>query len=170
MDIQHAKLIAAMTDYDKGDAMRIQHFMKVHDYAVTIGTLEGIGENLMSILESAAILHDIGIHISEEKYGSSNGKYQEKEGPEEARKLLSSLGGYNNQQIERICYLIAHHHTYNNIDGLDYQILVEADFLVNIYEDNLTAQAIENVRAKIFRTKPGLDLLDNMYNVITEHS
>ena len=64
MDIQHAKLIAAMTDYDKGDAMRIQHFMKVHDYAVTIATLEGVGENLMSILESAAILHDIGIHAT----------------------------------------------------------------------------------------------------------
>ena len=170
MDIQHAKLIAAMTDYDKGDAMRIQHFMKVHDYAVTIATLEGVGENLMSILESAAILHDIGIHVSEEKYGSSNGKYQEKEGPAEACKLLSSLGGYSKEQIDRICYLIAHHHTYNDIDGLDYQILVESDFLVNIYEDNLTPQAIENVRTKIFRTKSGLDLLDNMYNVITAHS
>ena len=167
MDIQHAKLIAAMTDYDKGDAMRIQHFMKVHDYAVTIATLEGVGENLMSILESAAILHDIGIHVSEEKYGSSNGKYQEKEGPAEACKLLSSLGGYSKEQIDRICYLIAHHHTYNDIDGLDYQILVESDFLVNIYEDQLLPLAIDNVRKKIFRTKSGLDLLDNMYNIIT---
>ena len=165
MDVQHAKLIAAMTDYDKGDAMRIQHFMKVHDYAVTIATLEGVGENLMSILESAAILHDIGIHVSEEKYGSSNGKYQEKEGPAEACKLLSSLGGYSKEQIDRICYLIAHHHTYNDIDGLDYQILVDSDFLVNIYEDHLIPQAIENIREKIFRTKSGLYLLDNMYDV-----
>ena len=165
MDIQHAKLIAAMTEYDKGDAMRIQHFMKVHDYAVTIATLEGVGESLMSILESAAILHDIGIHVSEQKYGSSNGKYQEKEGPAEACKLLSSLGGYSDEQVDRICYLIAHHHTYNDIDGLDYQILVEADFLVNIYEDQLSSQAIENVRKKIFRTKSGLYLLDNMYDV-----
>ena len=155
-----------MTEYDKGDAMRIQHFMKVHDYAVTIGTLENLGENLMSILESAAILHDIGIHVSEEKYGSSNGKYQEKEGPVEARKLLSALGGYSKEQTERICYLIAHHHTYNDIDGLDYQILVESDFLVNIYEDKLTLQAIENVRKNIFHTKSGLYLLDNMYNII----
>ena len=165
MDIQHAKLIAAMTDYDKGDAMRIQHFMKVHDYAVTIATLEGVGENLMSILESAAILHDIGIHVSEEKYGSSNGKYQEKEGPAEACKLLSSLGGYSKEQIDRICYLIAHHHTYNDIDGLDYQILVESDFLVNIYEDNLSHKAILAIRNNIFRTKSGLYLLDNMYDV-----
>ena len=103
----------------------------------------------MSILESTAILHDIGIHVSEEKYGSSNGKYQEKEGPAEACKLLSSLGGYSKEQIDRICYLIAHHHTYNDIDGLDYQILVESDFLVNIYEDHLIPQAIENIRENI---------------------
>ncbi|MBP6527420.1 MAG: phosphohydrolase, partial [Prevotella sp.] len=89
------------------------------------------------------------------------------EGPSEASKLLSSLGGYSNEQIDRICYLIAHHHTYNDIDGLDYQILVESDFLVNIYEDQLLPLAIDNVRKKIFRTKSGLDLLDNMYNIIT---
>ncbi len=36
---------------------------------------------------------------------------------------------------ERVQYLIAHHHTYGNIDEMDYQILVEADFLVNIMEE-----------------------------------
>ena len=34
--------------------------------------------------------------------------------------------------IRRVEYLVGHHHTYKDIDGLDYQILVEADFLVNI--------------------------------------
>ena len=33
---------------------------------------------------------------------------------------------------ERVAYLIGHHHTYDKIEGMDYQILVEADFLVNI--------------------------------------
>ena len=37
MDEKHAKLIAAMVHYDKGDAKRIQHFLKVHDLAATIG-------------------------------------------------------------------------------------------------------------------------------------
>ena len=36
MKLQHAKLIQAMVEYDKGDVPRIQHFMKVHDFAVTI--------------------------------------------------------------------------------------------------------------------------------------
>ena len=43
--------------------------------------------------------------------------------------------------IERVKYLIAHHHTYDAIDGIDYQILVEADFLVNILEDGLAKEA-----------------------------
>ena len=39
--------------------------------------------------------------------------------------------------VERICYLIGHHHTYKDVDGADYQLLLEADFLVNAYEDAL---------------------------------
>ena len=31
------------------------------------------------------------------------------------------------EEIDRICYLIAHHHTYYNVDGLDYRILLEED-------------------------------------------
>jgi HD superfamily phosphodiesterase len=94
MKEQHAKLIVAMTAYDHGDPMRIQHFMKVHDFASAIGVLEGLDRETLFVLETAAILHDIGIHLSEEKYDSSNGKYQETEGPEEARILMEHLGGY----------------------------------------------------------------------------
>lgn len=161
--MQHAKLIAAMVAYDRGDPMRIQHFMKVHDFAATIGTLTGLDNETQFILETAAIVHDIGIHISEQKYGSSNGKYQEREGPAEACKLLTSMGGYTEAQITRVCYLVGHHHTYANIDGMDYQILVEADFLVNIFEDHLSEHAIMSTRRKIFKTEAGLQLLNDMY-------
>lgn len=40
-------------------------------------------------------------------------------------------------------YLVGHHHTYKDIDGLDYQILVEADFLVNYFEDGLDKEHIK---------------------------
>jgi uncharacterized protein len=163
MNIQHAQLISAMIAYDKGDPMRIQHFMKVHDFAAAIGQLSKLDPATQFVLETAAIVHDIGIHISEQKYGSSNGKYQEKEGPAEARKLLTQLGGYTEQQIERVCYLVGHHHTYVGIDGMDYQILVEADFLVNIYEDHLSAQAVASTREKIFKTSAGRQMLDDMF-------
>lgn len=163
MQTQHARLIAAMTEYDKGDALRIQHFVKVHDFAATIGRIEGVDESTLFILETAAIVHDIGIHVSERKYGSCAGHYQEVEGPAEARRLLESLGGYTEEQISRVCWLVGHHHTYANIEGIDYQILIEADFLVNLFEDNSSEQVIRNVRSKIFRTKAGLKLLDDMF-------
>ena len=46
---------------------------------------------------------------------------------------------------------------------MDYQILVEADFLVNAFEDEMDDDAIRTVRGKLFRTKSGLELLDLLY-------
>ena len=69
------------------------------------------------------------------------------------------------EQIERICWLVAHHHTYHASDDMDYQILIEADFLVNLYEDNESADAIRAVRKNIFRTQSGLKILDDMFNI-----
>ena len=65
--------------------------------------------------------------------------------------------------INRVCFLIGHHHSYSQIDGIDYQILVEADFLVNIYEDNMNESQIKSIRNKIFKTKSGISIIDSMY-------
>lgn len=56
-------------------------------------------------------------------------------------------------------------HTYDNVDGLDYRILIEADFLVNAYEDNLDSDAIMSVREKIFRTSKGTEMLNTMFDL-----
>ena len=165
MKLQHAKLIQAMVEYDKGDVPRIQHFMKVHDFAVTIAQLENVEEETLFILETAAILHDIGIHVSEQKYGNCNGKHQEEEGPAEAIKLLQQVGGYTEQQIERVCFLIAHHHTYNDVEGIDWQILLEADFLVNAYEDHIAMDGIKTFEANVFKTATGKHLLEEMFGM-----
>jgi uncharacterized protein len=159
-----SNLMVAMAEYDHGDAMRIQHFVKVHDFALTIGTLEGLDEQTLFILEAAALVHDIGIHASEAKYGNSHGKHQEELGPDEARKLLSSLNGFSNEVIERVCYLVGHHHTYTDIDSIDYQILVEADFLVNIYEDNVSQNGALHAKKNIFKTETGKRLFDAQYS------
>jgi hypothetical protein len=149
--------------FDRGDARRIQHFLKVYQFAALIGKLEGLSPEQQEILEIAAILHDIGIIPSEKKYGISNGKLQEQEGPAYARELLNRIGGYGQEFIDRVCFLIAHHHTYEGIDGLDWQILLEADFLVNSFEKNMTEEAIKKFRASVFRTKSGIALLNNQY-------
>ena len=157
------KLALAMISYDNGDPKRIQHTTKVHAYASLIGIGEGLDEETQFILECAALVHDIGIRASEKKYGYQNGKLQEQEGPAVARDLLIKIGGYTEEQIERICWLVAHHHTYHASEDVDYQILIEADFLVNLYEDNESEEAIRAVRRNIFRTENGLKLLDAMF-------
>lgn len=160
--LSNEELIMAMCRYEAGCPKRVQHFMKVYAFSQLIGKAEGIPAPLQQILETAAIVHDIGIRPSLKKYGSSAGAYQQIEGPVEAEKMLEELH-YPAQMIERVSYLVAHHHMYQDIQGLDYQILVEADFLVNMYEDHMEADQIRSVREKIFRTRTGKQLLDQMF-------
>lgn len=152
-----------MIKYYAGDVRRINHFMKVHGFAKVIGEGENLDENTMFILETAAYVHDIGIKMSEQKYNSSAGQYQEELGPAEAETMLKKLG-FDEDVIKRVSYLVGHHHTYSNIDSIDYQILIEADFIVNIFEDKIDADSIKSIREKIFKTKTGKKILDNMYN------
>ena len=134
----------------------------MHSFARIIGTKEGLDETSLFILEAAAYTHDIGIRPAEEKYGRCDGKLQEQEGPAVARGMLMRLGFAENV-IERVCYLIGHHHTYTGIEGRDYQILVEADFLVNADESGYSEEVIENTCKNIFRTSTGTHLLKSMY-------
>ena len=147
-------VIYKVIEYFGDDVRRINHFLKVYGYAKMIGECE--------ILEVTAVLHDVGIKVAEQKYNSSAGHYQQLEGPPVAKKILDELG-YPDDFVERVMYLIAHHHTYINIDGMDYQILVEADFLVNADEDRLSSDAIENFKEKIFKTTTGIAVLENNY-------
>ena len=156
------QVINAMIAYYAGDVRRINHFLKVYGFSKAIGEMEGLDESTQAILEIAALTHDIGIKNSEKKYNSSAGNYQQIEGPPEAKKLLEELG-IESGVIDRVCWLIAHHHTYTDIQGIDYQILVEADFLVNAYEDKMSHEVIENVRDKVFKTKAGNKLLNKLY-------
>lgn len=156
------ELYKKMIAFDKDDPKRIQHFMKVHSFARLIGQEEHLDENTLYILEAAALVHDIGIRPAMEKYGTCGGKYQEQEGPAYAEEMMKGLG-FAPEVISRVSYLVGHHHTYTDIDGMDYQILVEADFLVNYYEDGLSTDAIKESVKKIFKTETGKQIAQEMY-------
>lgn len=160
------ELIIKMTEFNAGDPKRIQHFLKVYEFAHVIGVKEGLNEATLRILDIASIMHDIGIRPSEQKYGRCDGKLQEQEGPAYARDMLAAFTEVSREEVERVCYLIAHHHTYENVDGLDYQILLEADFLVNALEDNLQKLAIIHFRDKVFRTETSIHLINTMFGLI----
>lgn len=159
---QVGDVIRAMIEYYAGDIKRINHFLKVYGFAKAIGENEMLSERDQKILEITAVVHDIGIKISEEKYNSSAGTYQQIEGPSIAQNMLKELG-FDDELIERVCYLIGHHHTYTDIVGLDYQILVEADFLVNLFEDAVSGVGINHAKEKIFKTTTGIKFLNECY-------
>lgn len=161
------KIMSSMIEYNGGDARRIQHAVKVYEFAALMGRMEGLPEKEQQALEVAAILHDIGIHICEQKYGNCDGRNQEIEGPAVAKAILENVMGQDSDEafIGRVCYLIGHHHTYTGVTGMDYQLLIEADFLVNAYEDGLPEENIRNVRERIFRSGAGKKLLDDMFGL-----
>ncbi len=155
-------LISLTINYFEGDAKRIQHFIKVHSFAKIIGEGEGLNDKSLLTLEAASVVHDVGIKPAEAKYGRCDGKLQEQEGPAKAEELMSAWGA-TTEMTQRVSYLVGHHHTYSHIDGLDYQILVEADFLVNIYEDQLPRNNVETCYDNIFKTVTGKNLCRLIY-------
>lgn len=157
-----AKLSRMMIEFDRETPDRVNHFLKVYGFAKSIGELEGLDQQTQFTLETAALVHDVGIKISRQKYGDGGWRHQEIEGPPVARKMLDELA-FPPEMIERVCYLVAHHHTYNAVDGVDYQILLEADFLVNVFEKGMNRSQIVAIRDKNFCTKTGTEYINWLY-------
>ena len=152
-------IIAKMIDFYRGNAEDISHFLKVYAFAHTIGGLEGLDASARDTLEIAAIVHDIACPLCREKYGNTHGKHQEEESEALLEEFLRefALAG---ERKERIIFLVTHHHTYSGVDGMDYQILLEADYLVNAAESEKYGKSWKAVRENVFRTKTGSRFLE----------
>ncbi len=157
-----SEIMAKMIAYSNGNLHDINHLLKVHGYARTIGILEGLNEEMQRTLEVAAILHDIACPLCREKYGNTNGKHQEIEGEKLTYEFLKSFD-LDADFINRVAYLVGHHHTLTQIDGLDYQILIEADYIVNAGESQHPEDKINNVINQVFKTCSGKALIESIY-------
>ena len=151
-----------MIAYFGSDVPRINHALKVYGFAQAIAAAEGLDAWQTRIVELTALLHDVGIPAAERKFGSAAGPYQEQEGPPIAREILKEANVLETV-IDRVCFIIGHHHTYSAVDGTDFQIIIEADFLVNAFEGGMERPAIESVGEKCFRTAAGRELLAALY-------
>lgn len=158
------KLTMEMIEYYTGDPKRIQHFLKVHELAKLIAANEGLDEKTRLIVEAAALVHDVGIKIGEKLYGECTGKHQEQLGPPMAKRMLAEAG-FAADVTDRACYLVGHHHTYTDIDGVDLQILIEADLIVNLYENGDSAEAVLAAYNELFRTDSGRQLCRMMFGI-----
>ena len=153
--------IQRMIELSDGNLHDIDHFLKAWAVARTIGELEGLDRHTQEVLELTAVVHDIACPLCREKYGDTNGKHQELESPPLVAAFFEGLS-VERPDVERISWLVAHHHTYTNVDGIDHRILLEADLLVNAGENGYSRTMIEGFRERVFRTAAGTRLLDSM--------
>jgi hypothetical protein len=156
MDAIADMLIQDLRDVFGDDRRRIEHALAVLKHANDIRSVEG-GDPL--VIQAAAILHDIGIHEAERKYGSAAGRYQEIEGPPIAEAILRKQG-VGNDCITHVCRIIANHHSARDIDTLEFRVLWDADWLVNLPEV-LQDQPDAGREAKIlriFKTNTGREM------------
>jgi predicted metal-dependent HD superfamily phosphohydrolase len=156
------KVTLGMIEFFGKDRQRIAHALKVCAHAVTIAEVEGLSSEKRNLIAMAALLHDVGIKIAEEKYGSCTFRQQEELGPAAAGEILSARN-IAPAFINRIKFLIAHHHSPHTCEDIDFRILLEADFLVNFEEGNMPLTSVEPTAQKHFRTKTGLSILRTMF-------
>jgi HD superfamily phosphodiesterase len=154
-------LINKMKEVFGDDQKRIKHALAVLEYAQRIQAAEGGDE---AVVTAAAILHDIGIHEAEQKYKSAAGKYQEIEGPPIAEKILNGVG-FDPDRTGHICKIIANHHSARNIDTLEFRIIWDADWIVNIPDEcgAMDRSRLKEFIGKIFKTNTGRQIANELY-------
>ena len=157
-----SQIMEKMIAFSNGNIHDIDHFVRVWTYAKTIAELEEIDPETQFILEAAAITHDIACPRCREKYGNTNGKYQEEEGVPLVRAFLSD-SGMSVPQIDRVAFLVGHHHTFTAIDGIDWQILIEADYIANAAENGYSREEIKGSIQKIMKTESGIRLIRSVF-------
>lgn len=162
MTSMKAKITEKMIKFYKGNTHDIEHFLKVTAYARLIGSLEGIDEKTFDTLEIAAIVHDISCPLCREKYGSAYGNRQEEESEALLRPFFDEFS-LDKDILERVIFLVCHHHTTTLVDGIDYQILLEADFLVNASESKMDKTAIHRFYDNVVKTESGKRLFESIY-------
>lgn len=155
------KLLKELEAYFGTDTKRINHAKNVLYFAEELLRQEKADWH---IVVPAAILHDVGIKVAEEKYGSSAGCHQEKEGPEIARKILLKMA-LKKEDIDEVCSIIAYHHSPGKINTHNFKILYDADWLVNLKDevDTKDKTKLKAIIYKVFLTQTGKALAEKIY-------
>ena len=133
MEYPKAKITRLLIDYFAGDNRRIEHALGVLKEAEL---LQAQSDTVYDdeIVIASALLHDIGIKVSEEKLGYNNGKTQEEYGPPIAEELLKKID-FPTAKIEVVKDIIANHHSPSRFDYPELELLKQADRIVNRREE-----------------------------------
>lgn len=140
------------------------HMMKVWGYTHLICDMEQVTRSVRLLAESEAAVHDIACPLCREKYGRADGFLQECESEDLLKPFLTDCG-LSAKQIDRIIHVVSYHHSPKMADGLDFQILLEADYLTNAEESGYPWERIREAAGNLFQTASGLLLLKTIYRV-----
>lgn len=119
----------AMIAFFGQDFHRIEHTLRVTSYSKEL--LESFPGANSEIVVLAALLHDIGIKPAEEKHGTSAPRFQEIEGPPVAKAILAEAA-VEPAVITAVVDIVGHHHTPGIVDTLEFRIVYDSDWLVNL--------------------------------------
>lgn len=160
------KLLKELEAYFGADTKRIGHAKRVLSFAQELLQHEPADAR---IVIPASILHDVGIKIAEEKYGSAAGHYQEKEGPEVARGIMRNIG-LEDSVIDEVCQIIGCHHSPGKVNTWNFKVLYDADWLVNLadeigFEDK---GKLKRLIDKVFLTDTGRAMAEKLYLVLDD--
>lgn len=158
------KTVTEMKTIFGDDLRRIKHALEVLKHSLSICDGESPDGSVRSVVELAAVLHDIGIKQAELLYNSTAPVYQHREGPPIAKKVLEKVG-VDNKTTARILFIIGNHHHKSKINGTDFQILWEADLLTNLPEFPVFAGDYNRFQKMVdlnFKTRTGKELALSM--------
>ena len=155
-DLLKDRVAVEMKRYFQRDFRRIAHATKVAQYAEQIAKEE---RGNMVVVLCAAYLHDIGIHEAERKYGSTEARYQEEEGPPIAREILAKLSA-SRDVIDEVCDIIGHHHHPRNEETDNFKNVYDADLIRNLeeQEEPINEEKLAAIMEKSFFTTGGRKL------------
>lgn len=157
-----SEAVVKMVEYSRGNRRDINHFLKVYAYARTIAEGEDAPPEVQRTVELAAVVHDIACPLCREKYGDANGKHQERESAPLLRQFFRGTD-IDQETLDRVVYLVERHHTFTGVEGLDHQILIEADYLVNADESGCGEENVRHTLETVFKTGTGRALLRAVY-------
>ena len=144
--------ISDMIAYYRDEHMAA-HTLKVFGYAQGIAAGEEVEGKERETLEYAALFHDVGVPAGMKECGSGAGPIQERLGAPIAMEMTRRFVK-DEEIVERVGYLVGHHHSFGIKGQRDLQILFEADWLVNLVE-SAEKYKPEVVYEKFFVTDTG---------------
>ena len=158
MKRNETRLMMDALKYEEGHARRTQHILKVYALAKVFGEQEGLNQEEQELLQAAAILHDIPIKFCKEKYqGDASQENQQKEAPKLVEGFMLDAE-YSKKDVEIVLDMVLNHHKYHIEHTRLLQILIEADLIINYYEEGQKTEYFEKIK-ELFVTETGRGFL-----------